>query len=63
MWWSEFDLQIMFAFNAYGKNEAWRVHSNSMCLMILLVKINDEFLSGIKESLNLEVVRVPMNLT
>ena len=20
MWWSEFDLQIMFAFNAYGKN-------------------------------------------
>ena len=49
MWWSKFEHHITYAFNAYDKNEVWKVLSYSMCLRILLGEINYEFLSVIKK--------------
>ena len=63
MWWSEFEKELSRAFAIYQRVENREVHSNSMKLRILMSKIRADFLQTAKAALNIELSRVPMNLT
>ena len=63
MWWSEFEKQLMRAFNAYVKREGRVVHSNSMKIRMLVDKIKADFLTPTKAQLEIELSRTPMSMT
>ena len=54
MWWDEFMKELNWAFDTYDIKENRIVHSNEMKLRILLKKIDADFLSATKTSLNID---------
>ena len=63
MWWEEFEKQIIKAFTIYERNEGRNVFSDTHKLRILMRKIDADFLSQIKTSINLELTRDPVTIT
>jgi hypothetical protein len=63
MWWAEFEKRLTRAFNAYVKREGRIVHSDSMKIRMLIDKIKADFLTPTKAQLEIELSRVPMNMT
>jgi hypothetical protein len=63
MWWSEFEKRLTRAFNAYVKREGRIVHSDSMKIRMLVDKIKADFLTPTKAQLEIELSRVPTNIT
>ena len=63
MWWAEFEKELSQAFAICQRVEHRQVHSNSMKLCILMSKIQADFLEQTKAALNVEMSKVPMNLT
>ena len=48
MWWTQFKIELNFAFNAYQKKESRVVHSEEIKLRILLQKVKANFPSRAK---------------
>ena len=63
MWWTQFEIELNFAFTAYQKKENRVVHLEDMKLRILLGKIKADFLSNAKASINVALAAVPMTMT
>ena len=63
MWWTQFEIELNFAFNAYQKKEGRVVHSEEMKLRILLGKVKADFLNGVKSTINVALAAVPMTMT
>ena len=63
MWWDEFKRQLTDAFNTYDRHEKRSIHSDNQKLLTLNRKINAEFLQATKSSINIELVRIPVNLS
>ena len=63
MWWSEFEIQIIFAFNALQKNENRQVYSERMKLRTLLEKIKADFLEATKTNIEGSMAAIPMTMT
>ena len=63
MWWTQFEIELKFAFTTYQKKEGQIVHSEEMKLRILLGKVKADFLNGVKSTINVSLTAVPMIMT
>lgn len=63
MWWTEFEKQLTWAFGAYDSKEDRVVYSDVMRLRMLLRKVQADFLSSQKASIDVELSKVPMTYT
>lgn len=63
MWWSEFEKQLTRAFVVYNKREGHQVYLDEMKLRCLIGKVNADFLQNNKNSLEIELTRIPMTMT
>ena len=63
MWWAEFEQQLDNAFLVFDKREGCQVYSDQMKLCILYNKINADFLTQTKTSIQIELSRVPITKT
>ena len=63
MWWTEFEKQLTWAFGAYDSKEGRIVYSDVMRLRMLLRKVQADFLSSQKASIDVELSKVPMTYT
>ena len=63
MWWEEFEKQLTKSFTIYERHEGRNVYSDLHKLRILIRKIDADFLTQIKSSINLELTRDPVTIT
>ena len=63
MWWTEFEKQLTWAFGAHDSKEGRIVYSDVMRLRMLLRKVQADFLSSQKASIDVELSKVPMTYT
>ena len=63
MWWTEFEMRLTRAFNAYVRHEGRVVHSDSMKIRMLTDKIKADFLTPTRAQLEIELSRTPMTVT
>lgn len=63
MWWTEFEKQLTWAFGAFDSKEERVVYSDVMRLRMLLRKVQADFLSSQKASIDVELSKIPMTYT
>lgn len=63
MYWEKFKKELTYAFNVYDKQEGRMVYSSNMKMRILLDKINVDFLSQTKTSVETELAKTLCTLS
>ena len=63
MWWEEFEKSLTKAFTIYERYEGRNVYSDQHKLRILIQKVDADFLTSVKTSINLELTRDPVTMT
>ena len=63
MWWDKIESSLRTAFTVYARKEGRAVHSNGMKLIILLKKVNANFLQQIISSIEVDMTRIPTAMT
>ena len=62
MYWDKFEKELNYAFNTYDKREGRVVYSDNMKMRLLLEKINVDFLSQTKTSIETELEKAQCGL-